>query len=575
MSIKNKPIVLHKTNKSSTKKLKIAFINPPHADWSLTNTLTYHSCQSHYQRYGKYKDNVIWLPAPYKWNKYSSYEEVYEEIKDADIIMFSSYVWNYQICDGIAKIAKQHNKINLLGGPHIGVNEKEFLESRTFYDFICQTTKPGEVFMEDFINCWFEKESIDKNDISWELNSVKKTNYNIDCEYSIYEDHLNYLKEIVNYAKDNELEPFVVLETTRGCPYKCVFCEWGGGIGTKIYKKSIDIVKRDIDFMIEAGFRDAYLTDANFGIFEERDLEIFEYAWNKGFNLTDISTVKTKNLDRRKRLIDAWFNVVGTDHRKNSYHKDSKNMWEETRRISVVPTVSIQSISEEAMKVAERIDLNFKDKIELSKYINERCVEMGYPIPSLELILAMPGSTINDFYDEMEIIWNFKAWGSYRHDYMFLPDSHLSKKEYMNKHKIKTIEVFSDIVEENGVDNWNSLYQNKKNYFKTILSCYSFTEDEMKEMWFMNTAGNHLLKEIYPQFQNHMSPSKFTKLCYNVISNLQEFSPIKKEIDNIFDEKAPPKSIRQLFGKFRVDVIEEFLNENQLLIKNGVMLNDF
>ena len=124
-----------------------------------------------------------------------------------------------------------------------------------------------------------------------------------------------------------------------------------------------------------------------------------------------------------------------------------------TQFVSVVPTVSIQSISDEAMKVAKRKDLSTADKLKLSQHIEKRCREEGFPIPALELILAMLGSTLKDFYDEVEIIWNFKAWGSFRHDYMFLPDSELNNEEYKEKYKIETVEVYSDIVDEDGTDN--------------------------------------------------------------------------------------------------------------------------
>jgi hypothetical protein len=365
------------------------------------------------------------------------------------------------------------------------------------------------------------------------------------------------------------MEPFIVIETTRGCPYRCVFCEWGGGIDTKIIKKDIEIVKKDILALKKIGFRDAYLTDANFGAFEDRDIEIFEFAWKNNFNLTDISTMKSKDLNRRKRLIDKWFSVVGSTNTKiNSGEKD--NMWEQTEYSSIVPTVSIQSISETAMKLADRVDLSTKDKIELSRYINSRCVENSFPVPALELILAMPGSTISDFYDEMEIIWNFQAWGSYRHDYMFLPDSRLNSIEYKEKYNIKTVEVYSDIVDEGGIDNWNSLYKNKKTYFRTIKSCFSFTSDEMKEMWFMNSASNYLLKTSYNLFKNSMTPGEFAKNCYEIIITLPDFEPIFKEIDDLFDENTPPKSIRQLQNKFRVETIEELLIKNYIFILNGV-----
>ena len=144
------------------------------------------------------------------------------------------------------------------------------------------------------------------------------------------------------------------------------------------------------------------------------------------------------------------------------------------------------------MKIADRVDLSTEDKLELSRYINERCQEHGFPVPALELILAMPGSTLEDFYNEMEVIWNFQAWGSFRHDYMFLPDSRLNSQEYKDKYDIKTVEVYSDIVDEDGSDNWNSLYKNKKTYFKTISSCHSFTKEEMMEMWFMNNSANYI-----------------------------------------------------------------------------------
>jgi len=488
--------------------------------------------------------------------------------------LFSSYAWNYTIVDNIAKSIKETypNKILVLGGPHIGINEPKFLATRKYYDFICQPTKPGETFIEDLINSYIENnENPNVDDISWELRSQKKRSFKLDYKVSVYEEHFDYLKETLDYARKNKVEPFVVLETTRGCPYQCVFCEWGGGINTKIIKKDITIVKRDILALKRAGFRDAYLTDANFGAFFERDLEIFKFAWDNKFNLTDISTVKTKNLEKRKELIDAVFRIVGKDKRARKIFCYKDDMWEDTEYISIVPTVSLQSVSNEAMRVAKRTDLSAKDKIELSSYISQRCTEFGFPVPALELILGMPGSTLDDFYDEMEVIWNFKAWTSFRHDYMFLPDSHLNSKEYKDKYQIKTVEVYSDIVDEDGVDNWNSLYKDKKTYFKTMQSCYSYTQEEMYEMWFMNNAGNYLLKTMYEGVKHLITPHYFGRACYQVIKKLDDFKPIYAEIVNMFDNTTPPVSIRKLGNRFRTDVIEEMLESNLVTIKNEVL----
>jgi len=534
-------------------KNKIAFFNPPHADWSLANNMTYLMMQSHYKRFGKYYNRFEWLEAPYKFNQYKNIEEIYNEIPNANIYLISSYVWNYDLCDLFAEHVKKVNKdaICILGGPHIGTNDFKFFKTRINYDFICQPTKPGEIFMEDFLNCYIDNNGkINKEDISWEINSKKQTKCGLP-DYSVYEDHFDYLKKTCDYSKQNKMESFMILETTRGCPYKCVYCEWGGGLETKIITKKIEIAKKDILAIKRAGYVSVYLTDANFGAFEERDLEIFKFAWEHGINLTDISTMKSKDLNRRKRLVDCWFKIVG--NKKQNF-------------TSIVPTVSIQSISDEAMRVSKRVDLTSEDKIQLSKHIEKQCREKGYPVPALELILGMPGSTLIDFYDEMELIWNFKAFSHNRHDYMILPDTIMSKKEYLEQYKIQTVKVFTDLIDEDGVDNLYGLYKTKKNYFYTIQSCYSFTKEDMHEMWFMNQACNILLELIYPLYENKITPSDFGKECYKILRMLPEFDDIHNYVVDLFNDKTKPKSIKKINGKLRTNVFNEIISNNKNII---------
>lgn len=566
--------------------MKIAFINPPHADWCLGNFAAYYMFQSHYTRFGKNVDKVTWLPAPYKYNKYETVEQIYEEVKDADVYLFSSYIWNYDICDQLASYIKKvkPNAICVLGGPQIGTNDPKLLSSRTFYDFILQSTKPGEILVTELIDSYYANDGKPKfEDMSWELRS-KKTCDQFIPDYSVYEEHLDFLIEIRNYARDNYLEPFMIIETTRGCPYSCTFCEWGGGIGSKIYKKPTDVVQKDILALKKAGFRDVYLTDANFGAFFERDLAIFRFGWENGVNLTDISTMKSRDVLRRINLVDAWFSVVGAGPETHSPVNTKKEagqplisgseqvagLADGLQYISIVPTVSFQSISDEAMKVAERIDLSIKDKIILSKHINKRCHEEGFPIPAIELIMAMPGSTLQDFYDELSLLWNFKSWTSIRHDYMFLPDANLSKPEYIEKYKIKLVEVYTDLIDEEGVDNQNSFYKNKRHYFKTISSCYSFTNEECCEMWFMNLAGNYLLKHLYEVFKDYCTPSEFGKHCFEVIKTLPEFKDIWNEIVDLLNPDTPPKNNKRIQGQVRHIVVEEFLEKNTKIIFSGV-----
>lgn len=555
--------------------MKIAFVNPPHADWCLTNVVTWLYMSSFYSRYGKYIDQVTWVEPLYQWDKYQTIDEIVEQLLDNDIIMFSSYVWNYDICDQIALKIKQHNPsiVTVLGGPHIGQNEPDFIAARTQYDYTCKPTKPGEVFMQDLIDSYIEtNNNPDIDNIAWEMRSFKKK----DCPmptYSIYADKFDYLKTICDYAKTNQLEPFIVLETTRGCPYSCVFCEWGGGIGGKIIKKEMSVVKQDIDMLVAAGFVTVFLSDANFGVFEDRDIEIFRYAFDKGLLLSDISTVKSKDLTRRKRLVDAWFDIVGPKNVKSSEAENLVCL--ELNYQSAVPMVSFQSISDEAMKVANRIDLHYLDKLKLTEHIKLKCKEYNFPEPPLELILGMPGSTLEDFYDEFELMWNIKCWGSFRHDYMIMPDSELSNPDYLRKYKIQSVKVYTDLVDGKDIENksgseiWSP---NKKNYFRTISSCYSFSTQDMCQMSFMNIAGNFLLEHIYSMFEDTFTPTQFAKKCYSIITELDGFTELYSELEKIYDPTTEAMNIKRLNGVLRVEAIYNFLETNRVIITSQVFV---
>lgn len=535
------------------KKIKIAFVNPPHADWSLMNPVTWMLCKSYYQHNGKYPDQVEWLEPPYKYNSYQTIDEIYELIKDADIVMYSSYVWNYSLCDDIASYAKSKNPavVNLLGGPMIGAKDPELWTKRSMYDYILKPMFPGEFFVDDILTQFIEGK-ITPEEVTYELRSSKGKPW-VFPEASAYEENLDFLKEIRNYAREHDMEPMTVIETTRGCPFKCTYCEWGGGIGGKIIKKDLTTTYKDIHALVDAGFHEAICADANFGVFEERDLGILRYAKEAGLTLVDISQVKTKDYERRKRLIDAFFDIIQPFGR--------------TDRAAIVPNISIQSISDEALRVSKRTDMSIKDKIRLGKYLSEICAKYDYH-PNMELIMAMPGSTLDDFYAEWELIYDMGAWSTWRYDLMALPDSELADKVYCDIYDIKLVEVYSDNVDEHDVSHIGPLYKNRRAYYKTMSSCYSFSREDAVEMFFMNYAGIVLIREMYDMFKDNISVVDYAKLCWEILKTIDGFQEIYDEITDILNPDTPARNINNIGGVVRSEAIPNWVTSNKHQIMN-------
>lgn len=62
----------------------------------------------------------------------------------------------------------------------------------------------------------------------------------------------------------------IAYETSRGCPFRCAYCEWGtGAIGTKMIQFSLERIQVDLERAIAGGVQDIWLCDSNFGALKE------------------------------------------------------------------------------------------------------------------------------------------------------------------------------------------------------------------------------------------------------------------------------------------------------------------
>jgi radical SAM C-methyltransferase len=66
-----------------------------------------------------------------------------------------------------------------------------------------------------------------------------------------------------------------LLETNRGCPYRCSFCYWGGAVGARVHEFPRDRLRAELELLGSHGVETVVLCDANFGM-RRADLHFVE-----------------------------------------------------------------------------------------------------------------------------------------------------------------------------------------------------------------------------------------------------------------------------------------------------------
>jgi hypothetical protein len=84
-------------------------------------------------------------------------------------------------------------------------------------------------------------------------------------------------KEVIDGSK-------AVIEITRGCKYRCKFCEYGWVMGGKYREKPWELVKEQIDVCMAQGIRTINFLSANFGTYSAIDT-LFEYCAKQGVQI--------------------------------------------------------------------------------------------------------------------------------------------------------------------------------------------------------------------------------------------------------------------------------------------------
>jgi hypothetical protein len=510
--------------------LKIGYLNPTSTPTRTEFNYTWMLFKCFYEDHGKYPEIVEWQEPIYKWNEVSI-DDIVESLEGCDVVFFTSYVWNYKINKKVVDRLDQ-KIITVLGGPH---QDSEIIKD---YDHVADPLAPGEVFILYFIDQLIERK-IDTGTIPYHRDQSLKIPYDFGTS-NVYKRCHDYFSKAHAYFNNN-LDLFerilVIYETTRGCPFQCVYCEWGGGTGTKVLKKPIEVIKDELEYL--GGFANVHLDlcDANTGMFKDRDREIMTLMRDNGLQIGDsLSILKTLKLKEKKEMLD-WM----IEH-------------DITRRVI---SVSLQSISKEARDIAKRKDLELDDVLTLIDHITN---EWNYfknkeLYIDIELILAMPGSTLQDFYDEFQLYYRLGYWDDGRYPYMILPATEANNSDYQRKYKIVTSRILSHF-DTNYSGKWdhikiNPLYDTLHYEYDTIVECFSYSFDDYIEMFIMNAITPAIGRTWIKEYITYDNVSHVAKELWNILNKNSLFLLYKELIIDIFKDKQAQSIDKFQSGPFK------------------------
>lgn len=345
------------------------------------------------------------------------------EEKLPDILGFSNYTWNHNLSYFFAEKIKRKSSdvLIIFGGTNYPFNQEkqeQFLKERpaidghvfyegeqTFFDIIETYNLFGhkEVFTKDISGFHFYKNG------SFKKGPPRERIKDLDSIPSPYSNG------ILDEFFDGELTP--LLETTRGCPFRCNFCNAGDAYFTNVNKFSLDYIQEEINYVAQKSSNcnvgHMTLADNNFGMIpRDREVTDFLAKTQDQFHWPKTMTVYTGK-NSKKRVIEATRKLGDT--------------------LSI--SMSVQALEKNVLKNIKRDNIKLDHFYEITNDLNQQ----GRP-QHAELIIPLPGETWESHVTTLKSLLDTNIKGIQVHQLQLLygtdyidNDSFIKKWGYENK----------------------------------------------------------------------------------------------------------------------------------------------
>jgi len=464
----------------------------------------------------------------------TSPQEFFEEIKNPDIVGISCFVWNWDFNKKLAeKIKKKYPNCTIVCGGQMQPTaesitwNKNFFKEHPYIDMLVHGE--GELIFEQIL-----LENLkDKN---WD--NVKGITYKVGDSYKTTDTmiRINNIDDMPSPYLNGMMDKFVerykddysfttTIESVRGCPYRCTYCEIGDLYFQKIHPQSLEKLTKEIQWMSDNKVVYIDNADSNFGLYFDRDLEI------------------------AKILVDL--------KKKTGYPETFRNDWAKDRGESLIPiaqtlaegdmnkglTMALQSLNDDTLVAIKRRNVISK-KDGIQEFL-EKCNSINLPVYA-ELILGLPEETLDSFKDTA-----YKLMDYGQHNYMgvyplsVLPNTPFGNPEYVKKYGIQTIQtkglyyhITADEIEENETEKICAS-TNSMN-FDDMMRAYDFR-------WFIMITHFFGLVQVISRFLNTTDKLEYRKFY----ESMWEYFKDKPETILGKEIEEYRESIRKVFTEER------------------------
>lgn len=287
-------------------------------------------------------------------------DQVVNSLDNPRVCGFSTYIWNEQYNLALSKAIKQRwpECVIFFGGPNVPNTESVHREWRQQHPWIDVTIRyEGEQAFETMLLDILDNR-VKRDYVASRMEDLDIPSPYLTGVFDTIIENRNY-----NYA--------MTLETNRGCPFACTFCDWGSLTYAKIKKFPLEKIFAEINWAGRNQIEFVALADANFGVFADRDREIVDYF------------IQTKQQYGFPQQINS------------SWYKNSNDIvLDIAHQLTVAGlnrglTLSVQSMHDATLEAIKRKNMRLNDLSHLFQECNRRQIPFY-----TELILGLPEETL-------------------------------------------------------------------------------------------------------------------------------------------------------------------------------------